>query len=159
MAPQLSRPDASPGKMFSDEQSIAQPFGRRWNDIVPQPVDAGTPAPEPRGARRLLTRESGRALEMLGHAVDYLEDSYIEDGLENEIVLVASAPTLQAVRMLADARREVLASIPLVQPASRRLWNAIFHRNTRRAEDAAAARDAAYARRIATPTEAQNMVR
>ena len=33
-----------------------------------------------RNLRRVLTREQGRALEMIGHAVDYLNDCYLFEG-------------------------------------------------------------------------------
>jgi len=59
--------------------------------------------------RRVLTREQGCALEMIGHAVDYLNDCYINEGPDHE-VLDFNSPSMDAVRILISAQREVLRS-------------------------------------------------
>jgi hypothetical protein len=79
------------------------------------------------GYRRIITREQGCALETLGHAVDYLRDSYINDGPDDEI-LDSSSPSMEAVRILVERRRELLFSLPLVEPLRRRIARRLFHR-------------------------------
>lgn len=79
------------------------------------------------GYRRIITREQGCALETLGHAVDYLRDSYINEGPDEE-VLDSSSPSMEAVRILVERRRELLFSLPLIEPLRRRIAKRLFHR-------------------------------
>jgi hypothetical protein len=60
----------------------------------------------------MMTREQGRALEQIGHATDYLLDTYLNCGLESE-VLHGQSPEMQAILLLAQARAQVLRSIPI----------------------------------------------
>ncbi|MGO8718881.1 MAG: hypothetical protein ACLQMO_06655 [Acidobacteriaceae bacterium] len=84
-----------------------------------------------RNLRRILTREQGRALEMIGHAVDYLNDCYLYEGDEHELINMGGSST-QALEILSAARRQILQSAPLQEPRMHRLWNALFHRNPER---------------------------
>lgn len=78
--------------------------------------------------RRVLTREQGRALEMIGHAVDYLNDSYLYEGDEEELINIGGSCT-QALQILIAARGQVLRSAPVQEPRMHRLWKALFRRN------------------------------
>lgn len=84
-----------------------------------------------RNLRRSLTREQGRALEMIGHAVDYLNDCYLYEGDEDELINIGGSST-QAMEILIAARRRILQSVPVRGPRVHRLWNALFHRNPER---------------------------
>jgi hypothetical protein len=88
------------------------------------------PRPRP-GLRRRISREQGCALETIGHAVDYLNDSYLNEGPDDEI-LSFSAPPLEAARILVAAQCRLLAAMPLVEPLSKRIWNKLRLRGWRR---------------------------
>jgi hypothetical protein len=77
--------------------------------------------------RRVLSREQGRALETIGHAVDYLTDSYIHEGADHG-VLDFRGPGLDAVHILVGAQRQIHSSLPFVEPFRLRLWQALLRR-------------------------------
>ena len=82
-----------------------------------------------RPLRRRIGREQGRALETLGHAVDYLCASYLQNGSDHAI-LDFRGPEMDAVRLLIDVRRELLASLPLIEPLMVRLWHGLRRHGT-----------------------------
>jgi hypothetical protein len=86
-----------------------------------------------RNLRRILTREQGRALEAIGHAVDYLNDCYLYEGDENELINVGGSCS-EAIQILASMRWQILQSAPTEEPRALRLWNALFHRNSRNSD-------------------------
>ena len=84
--------------------------------------------PRARNLRRILTREQGRALEMIGHAVDYLNDGYLFEGEDDELINIGGSSN-QAIQILGSLRWQILQSAPIREPRARLLWNALFHRN------------------------------
>jgi hypothetical protein len=58
--------------------------------------------------RRRISPESGRALEILGHAIEYLTDEFVHDGAD----LTANSPQLEAVRLLMSVNRRVYFECP-----------------------------------------------
>ncbi|MGC1870173.1 MAG: hypothetical protein WA700_04375 [Acidobacteriaceae bacterium] len=82
-----------------------------------------------RSLRRILTREQGRALEMIGHAVDYLNDGYLFEGDEDELINIGGSCS-EAIRILVSLRCQILQGAPIREPRTLRLWNALFHRRT-----------------------------
>jgi hypothetical protein len=66
-----------------------------------------------RSVRRRTTPEAGFALEVLGHAIEYLADEYV-----HEAALLPSIhsgdPRVEAIQMLMAANREVYYACPLV---------------------------------------------
>jgi hypothetical protein len=70
--------------------------------------------------RRRLTRESGRALEMLGHAIEYLADEYAAD-VEHKGPLGSADPRVEAIQILKALNRAVYHSGTEIQPAFRRI--------------------------------------
>jgi hypothetical protein len=84
-----------------------------------------------RNLRRILTREQGRALETIGHAVDYLNDYYLYEGDEDELINIGGSSS-QAMEILIAARGQILQSAPIREPRMHRLWNALFHRDPER---------------------------
>jgi hypothetical protein len=58
--------------------------------------------------RRRITPEAGRAMERLGHAIDYLVDEYIHEGGEFR----SNDAKLQAVEMLMAINREIYLACP-----------------------------------------------
>lgn len=85
--------------------------------------------PRSRSLRRMLTREQGRALEMIGHAVDYLNDCYLYEGDEEELINIGGSSS-DAIQILVSLRRQILQSVPIREPRTWRLWDALFHRHT-----------------------------
>lgn len=81
------------------------------------------------GRRRIISREQGRAMEMLGHAADYLSDSYLHEGSDNEM-LHFRGPVSEAVHVLVSAQRQILFSLPLVESRSQRFFKALFQRKS-----------------------------
>ena len=58
--------------------------------------------------RRSVSPEAGRALEILGHAIEYLTDEFVYSGE----VLAAGHPQLQAVQLLMGINREIYFACP-----------------------------------------------
>lgn len=66
-------------------------------------------APRVRAARRRrVSRESGRALEILGHAIEYLTDEFVHQGG----AFATRSEQLAAVQMLMAANRQVYYECP-----------------------------------------------
>ena len=95
--------------------------------VIPETLASTKPR---RKLRRVMTHEEGRALEMLGHAVDYLTDQYLYEGDESEIIRMDGLST-EAAQILISARQQILQSLPLTETRMQRLWDALFHRKAR----------------------------
>ena len=68
-------------------------------------------AAEARGRRRRrISPEAGHALEILGHAIEYLTDEYVHEGGS----FSAGDPRLEAVQLLMARNREVYFACPEV---------------------------------------------
>jgi hypothetical protein len=70
-----------------------------------------------RSTRRRIDPKSGRALEMLGHAIEYLADEYVRAGGS----LCAQNSQLEAVQLLMAANRVIYFACPQVESLSERL--------------------------------------
>jgi hypothetical protein len=79
--------------------------------------------------RRVLSREQGRALETIGHAVDYLTDSYIHEGTDHGLINFRG-PGMDAVHILVGAQRHIHTSLPFVEPFRLRLWQVLLRRKS-----------------------------
>lgn len=60
--------------------------------------------------RRRISPEAGRALEILGHAIEYLADEYVHDG----VTFSADDPQLKAVHLLMVLNRQIYFECPVV---------------------------------------------
>lgn len=69
--------------------------------------------------RRRVSPEAGRGLEILGHAIDYLTDEFIQQG--NQFNL--ADPRVQAVLLLMERNREIYFTCPVVPSIGDRLRN------------------------------------
>lgn len=78
---------------------------------------------------RGMTPEQGRAIETIGHAVDYLKDCYLTEGPDEE-VLDFRGPEIDAVGILITAQRQILRSLPLTEPLTLRLWHVLLRRKS-----------------------------
>jgi hypothetical protein len=79
------------------------------------------PSAEPQPfVRRALTPVAGRALEILGHAIEYLADEYSVD-TAHKGPLGSADPRVEAIQILKSLNRAVYYSGAEVQPAFRRI--------------------------------------
>jgi len=67
--------------------------------------------------RRRIDPQAGRALEILGHAIDYLTDEYILHGGQFR----AHDPEFEAVQVLIAANRAIYFECPVIPSLSQRL--------------------------------------
>ncbi len=74
---------------------------------IPATTPVATLAPQSL-TRRRITPEAGRALEILGHAIEYLTDEYVHDG----VAFSACDDRLQAVQLLMSLNRQVYFECP-----------------------------------------------
>ena len=78
-------------------------------------------SPQPRTlVRRRLSAEGGRALEILGHAIEYLADEYAAD-LADKGPLGSADPRVAAIQILKERNRAIYYSGTEVQAPFRRL--------------------------------------
>jgi len=140
---QRQNPSERQADINPDEVELFRTLSRK-RDVAPiayMPTALAS-NPKARSLRRLLTREQGRALEMIGHAVDYLNDCYLFEGSDNELINIGGSSN-DAIHILVSLRWQILQSAPVREPRQSRLWNALFHRHNnerlgvfvRRAED------------------------
>jgi hypothetical protein len=118
-----------PTEIHPDEVQLFRTLSRK-RDVAPiayMPT-ALAANPRARNLRRILTREQGRALEMIGHAVDYLNDGYLFEGEDDELINIGGSSN-QAIQILVSLRWQILQSAPIREPRTRLLWKALFHRH------------------------------
>lgn len=63
-----------------------------------------------RSNRRLITPQAGRALDILAHAIEYLNDEFVNQG----IAFSSRSEQLEAVQMLMALNRQVYFECPEV---------------------------------------------
>jgi hypothetical protein len=72
--------------------------------------------------RRIVSREEGRAIEMLGHAIDYLADEFALVCMECRPDTVPGLPPrLQAIELLMARNREIYLNCPEAPTLMQRL--------------------------------------
>jgi hypothetical protein len=69
-----------------------------------------------RAARRVIPPEAGHALEILGHAIEYLTDEFVHRGE----TIQAGNPDMEAVQMLMALNRQIYFACPEVPSFSQR---------------------------------------
>jgi hypothetical protein len=67
--------------------------------------------------RRRISPQAGHALEILGHAIEYLSDEYVMEGG----LFAAHDPRLEAIQLLMSRNREIYFACPEVPGLSERL--------------------------------------
>jgi hypothetical protein len=86
---------------------------------VPISASAQTKSGDGLKRRRSINPQAGHALEILGHAIEYLTDEFIHEGGS----FSASNSQLQAVQLLMALNRQIYFECPEVPPFSRRLMS------------------------------------
>jgi hypothetical protein len=76
-----------------------------------------------RARRRRVSPEAGRALEILGHAIDYLSDEFVNAGGS----LSAHNAQVEAMQLLMGINRQIYFACPEVPSVAER-WRALVHR-------------------------------
>jgi hypothetical protein len=71
-------------------------------------------------ARRRLTAEGGRAIEILGHAIEYLADEFAVDTAP-KAALGNADPRIEAIQVLKALNRAIYFASPEVEPVLRRI--------------------------------------
>lgn len=71
-----------------------------------------------RGRRRHINQNAGRALEILGHAIEYLTDEFVQNGGS----LTSDKGMLDAVQLLMAVNREIYFSCPEVPGIGERMF-------------------------------------
>jgi hypothetical protein len=70
-----------------------------------------------RSRRRHINHSAGRALEILGHAIEYLTDEFVQNGGS----LTSDKGMLDAVQLLMAVNREIYFSCPEVPSIGERM--------------------------------------
>ncbi len=83
---------------------------------------SAVPAAIPGNRRRKITPEAGHALEMLGHAIEYLTDEFVHNGGS----LAANDPQLEAIQLMMARNRQVYFACPEI-PTFRERVRAFLH--------------------------------
>ena len=82
------------------------------------PVSAsGLPGASPRLRKRRISPQAGRALEILGHAIEYLADEFVYAGAS----LSAHDPQIEAAQLLMSINRQIYLTCPEVPTLTDRL--------------------------------------
>jgi len=74
--------------------------------------------------RRRISPQAGRALEVLGHAIEYLTDEFVHEGATPS----ANHPQLMAIQMLMALNRQIYFECPEI-PGFFERCRAIFRMN------------------------------
>ncbi|MGO8932398.1 MAG: hypothetical protein ACLQDA_01690 [Terracidiphilus sp.] len=94
--------------------------------LVSDPISvslANIPREWGRARRRRISPEAGRALEILGHAIEYLTDEFVHAGGS----LSAHNAQVKAVQLLIGVNRQIYFACPEVPNLGER-WRALLHR-------------------------------
>ncbi len=75
-----------------------------------------------RNQRHYITAEAGRALEILGHAIEYLADEFAHDGKTPN----SHDPQVEAIQLLMGLNRQIYYECPVVSTLTERV-RAFFH--------------------------------
>ena len=90
------------------------------------PVSAAIPIPlvnQGRTHRRRITPQAGRALEILGHAIEYLSDEFAHAGGS----LSAHNAQVEAVQLLMEIDRQIYFACPEV-PSMAERWRSLVQK-------------------------------
>ncbi len=88
-------------------------------------VAPGTAAVGREGHRtRQISPEAGHALEILGHAIDYLVDEHVNEGGS----FSGKDPRMEAIQILMARNREIYLACPVAPTMFKRICGFLRHR-------------------------------
>jgi hypothetical protein len=76
----------------------------------------------------MLTRKQGRALELIGHGVEYLVDNYVHEGADDELIDLGVF-SKDAIQILVSMRLQILLSAHVPASEGQKTCTAVTHRN------------------------------
>ena len=85
-------------------------------------------AAEGRARRRQITAQAGHALEILGHAIEYLGDEYVHEAG----AFGARDPRLEAIQLLMARNREIYFACPEAPTLGQRIHSWLQRHHLRR---------------------------
>jgi len=85
------------------------------------PTPVGSRVQLGQGRRRKITPRAGHALEVLGHAIEYLTDEFVQSGA----ALSAKNSELEAVQLLMGLNRQVYFECPVTPTIAERIRTAL----------------------------------
>jgi hypothetical protein len=105
--------------VVSDEDSRDECMSKLSNQgSPPRAIVAVVSRPEEKTKRgRSISPQAGRALETLGHAIEYLTDELVHEGVS----LCHHDPRLEAIQLLMARNREIYLACPVVLSLQERL--------------------------------------
>jgi hypothetical protein len=104
----------------AQRQPHQQPVVR--TDVHTMPTGIGS-----RSVRRRTTPQAGFALEILGHAIEYLADEYVHEAGSLPSIF-SGDPRVEAIQLLMAANRQVYYACPVVPSLSQRVVQRLFGR-------------------------------
>ncbi len=113
----------APSPENSARSANYDPYFGPIGPVRPRPAQLATSgsSAQPRSfVRRRLSAEGGRALEILGHAIEYLADEYAND-LADKGPLGNADPRVAAIQILKGLNRVIYYSGTEVEPAFGRM--------------------------------------
>jgi hypothetical protein len=85
-------------------------------DLRTYPVLSETELP-PRRVRRRISPQAGRALVILGHAIEYLSDEFVHEGGPVSL----SDGRIEAIQLLMSVNRQIYFECPVILPLGTRI--------------------------------------
>lgn len=110
----------SPRPVLASPEQAIPPAVRA--EVHTMPADVET-----RSFRRRITPQAGFALEILGHAIEYLADEYAhETGRTLSLDAGCIEPQVEAMQILMAANRQVYFECPVLTPLYQRILKRLF---------------------------------
>ena len=98
-------------------------------------TDSLKPSAPMRQVRRHIDPQSGRALEILSHAIEYLTDEYVHEfGKEGRGSFSSGDARVQAVQLLMAASRKIYFQCPRIEGLATRCLNILRGRHHRQSD-------------------------
>lgn len=118
-------PASNPGTDTNRVVDIQKNIQKTHPPVVRTTVHAMPTGMGSRSARRRTTPEAGFALEILGHAIEYLADEYAHEA--GSLSSIHSRdPRVEAMQLLMAANRQVYYACPLVPSLYKRILDRLF---------------------------------
>ena len=92
------------------------------SDFQVQGIARSEAVPGARSRRHQTTPEAGHALELLGHAIEYLSDEFVHEGQ----AVRCDDPYVEAIQLLMGLNRQIYYECPVVPTLAERM-RTFFH--------------------------------